>query len=92
MYPTLAALAKEIYAIPASSSLVERVFSTSRNVVTDLRNRLSVEYVDSIVFLHGNNNDIWPPIAEVKKETSNISNAKKRKSNISIPIDIDIDE
>ena len=48
------AVAKQILAVPATSVPSERVFSTAGLVVNKLRNRLSPDLVDSIIFLNKN--------------------------------------
>lgn len=53
-FPKLSQAAKKYLAIPPSSSVSERVFSASGNVVTDKRNKLLPENVNMLVFLNNN--------------------------------------
>ena len=52
--PCIAAVAKEVSCIPATSTPAERVFSTAGLIVNNLRNKLSGEMVESLVFLNKN--------------------------------------
>jgi hypothetical protein len=53
-FPTLSTIVRELYAIPASNTIVERLFSSSKNTVTDRRTRLSAEKVNKLLFLQKN--------------------------------------
>lgn len=53
-YPCVAALARHILAVPASSVPSERIFSLAGNIVTNKRTKLSPENVDSLIFLAKN--------------------------------------
>jgi hypothetical protein len=53
-FPRVAAVAREMLAIPASSANVERLFSRSGLTCTDLRNNLDPELVEMIMWLVGN--------------------------------------
>jgi hypothetical protein len=48
-YPTLAALARDVLAVPASTVASESAFSMGGRIVTDFRSRLSVESVEALV-------------------------------------------
>lgn len=52
LYPRLSKIAKRVFAVPATSSAVEREFSLAGNIVTKKRSRLSPETVNDIVFLN----------------------------------------
>lgn len=54
VFPVLAAIAREILAIPASNTSVERLFSSAKNTVDDHRTRLSIEKVDRLLVLQKN--------------------------------------
>ncbi len=54
--PTLSVTAKKFLSTPATSAPSERVFSNAGLTVTRLRNSLSSETVDSLVFLSKNYN------------------------------------
>lgn len=53
-YPRLSVIAKRVLAVPATSVPSERIFSSAGLIVTKLRNRLSSEVVDQIIFLNKN--------------------------------------
>jgi len=51
MFPKLAQMAQDTYAVPATGSGVEREFSISRNIINNRRNRLSPKTIsDSIQY------------------------------------------
>jgi hypothetical protein len=50
-FPTLACLAKQVLAIPATEAASERVFSTGGQVISDLRWNLGTDNVSTLVFL-----------------------------------------
>jgi hAT family C-terminal dimerisation region len=52
--PLLAALAREVYATPMSSSASERVFSGAGNIVTNTRHNLEPSRVEMLAFIHQN--------------------------------------
>lgn len=54
--PILAQFARQYMCIPASSCASERVFSTSGNICSPRRSRLSEEHLDILVFLAKNLN------------------------------------
>ena len=53
-FPKLATLARQVFAIPASSAASERSFSAAGCTVTERRTALSPDTVDSILFVHSN--------------------------------------
>ena len=53
-YPILSSIAKVGCAIPASNTIVERLFSAAKNVVTDKRTRLDCEKINQMLFLQKN--------------------------------------
>ena len=53
-YPQLSVIAKRVLAVPATSVPLERIFSSAGLIITKLRNRLSSEVVDQIIFLNKN--------------------------------------
>jgi hypothetical protein len=53
-FPTLSSLAKQVYAIPASNTIVERLFSASKNTVTEKRTNLGSEKINQLLFLQKN--------------------------------------
>ena len=50
-YPTLARIARDYLAIPATSASVERVFSGGTHLVTDRRGSLGEETIEALVCL-----------------------------------------
>lgn len=55
-YPHVAKLAKHYLAVPATSVLSERVFSTAGDIVTASRSALTPDNVDKLIFLAKNMN------------------------------------
>jgi hypothetical protein len=53
-FPTLAEVAKKFLAIPASQASTERAFSTSGNIITKKRTRMSSEILEMLVLFHKN--------------------------------------
>lgn len=51
-YPSLRKLALSLFAIPASSATSERIFSTAGITLSDRRQALSPDSVDSLLLLH----------------------------------------
>jgi len=54
LFPTLASIVRDLFAIPASNTLVERLFSSSKNTVTDRRTSLGGEKINKLLFLQKN--------------------------------------
>ncbi|CAF3306848.1 unnamed protein product [Rotaria socialis] len=50
-FPTLFTMVQDFYAIPASNIIIERLFSSSKNTVTDKRTSLEAEKVNELLFL-----------------------------------------
>jgi len=73
MFPVLSTLAKQIYAIPASNTVVERLFSASKNTISDKRTNLGCDKINQLLFLQKN--------FTVLKQ---LSNKTQRKRTISI--------
>ncbi|CAF4085749.1 unnamed protein product [Rotaria sordida] len=53
-FPVLSSIVRDIFAIPASNTSVERLFSSSKNTVTDRRTSLAAEKVNKLLFLQKN--------------------------------------
>lgn len=53
-FPVLSSIAKQVCAIPASNTVIERLFSASKNVVTEKRTRLGSEKINELLFLQKN--------------------------------------
>jgi hypothetical protein len=56
LFPTIAAIARDAIAIPASNTCVERLFSKSKAMITDKRTNMGVEKIDRMLFLRKNLN------------------------------------
>ena len=54
LFPTIAGIARDILAIPASNTSVERLFSKSKNILTEKRTSINVEKTDRLLFLKKN--------------------------------------
>ncbi len=55
-FPLIASIARDILAIPASNTSVERQFSSCKNTVTDKRTKLGSEKLNKLIFLKKNMN------------------------------------
>jgi hypothetical protein len=53
-FPMLASIVRDLFAISASNTSIERLFSASKNNVTDRRTRLAAEKVNKLLFLQKN--------------------------------------
>ena len=53
-FPTIAAIARRVLAIPAANTSVERLFSSSKIIIGDRRTRLGAEKIDKLMFLQKN--------------------------------------
>lgn len=51
-YPRLSKLALQLHSMPASSAAAERSFSLAGNIISEKRNRLGKDSVDSLLFLN----------------------------------------
>ena len=74
-YPILSQISKLVCAIPASNTVIERLFSTAKNVVTENRTRLDCEKINQILFLQKN--------MKCLKELSNADICRKRTASAS---------
>jgi hypothetical protein len=54
VFPLIAAVARDILAIPASNTCVERLFSACKATITEKRTRLGSEKLNKIMFLQKN--------------------------------------
>ncbi|CAF2512166.1 unnamed protein product [Rotaria sp. Silwood2] len=52
--PILASIVQKFYAIPASNTSAERLFSSSKSTISDRRTRLGTEKVNKLLFLQKN--------------------------------------
>ena len=80
-YPYLAALARRVLAVPASSSSVERLFSNAGNVITKKRASLTNNHAKQLTLLHLN----WKHVPnEIKNNNTHKKvqeRSKKRQNN-----------
>ena len=53
-FPTLASIARRIFSIPATNTTIERLFSLSKNTVTERRTNLDQEKLNRLMFLQKN--------------------------------------
>jgi hypothetical protein len=53
-FPILTSIVQDYFAVPASNTIVERLFSSSKNTVSDKRTRLGAEKINKILFLQKN--------------------------------------
>jgi hypothetical protein len=53
-FPILFSIVQDFYAIPASNTIVERLFSSSKSTITDKRTSLASEKVNKLLFLKKN--------------------------------------
>ena len=60
LFPWLGVLARRVLAIPATSAVPERLFSTAGNVMTKKRSRLTCDNMEELVYLH----EMWPQVRE----------------------------
>ena len=72
LFPILSSLAKVIFAIPASNTIIERLFSSSKNVMTEKRTRLGASKINELLFLQKHLN--------ILKELINNNNQKRTLS------------
>ena len=59
-FPILSQIARKVCAIPASNTVIERLFSSAKNVVTERRTRLDSEKINELLFLQKNMNTLKP--------------------------------
>jgi hypothetical protein len=72
-FPVLSSIAKQIFSILPSNTIVERLFSASKTVVSEKRTRLDSEKVNQFLFLQKNLNTL-----------KNLINDTNRKRTISM--------
>jgi hypothetical protein len=77
-FPTIAAIARKVLAIPASNTSVERLFSSAKITVGDRRTKLGAEKIDKLMFLKKN---LIPLRDMFDSKNSSPTITSKRKSN-----------
>ncbi|CAF3172584.1 unnamed protein product [Rotaria sp. Silwood2] len=53
-FPILFSIVQDFYAVPASNTSIERLFSSSKNTVTDKRSSLGADKINKLLFLQKN--------------------------------------
>jgi hypothetical protein len=82
-FPLIASTVRDILAIPASNTSVERLFSSCKNTVTDKRTRLGADKLNKIMFLQ-KNMEILKKELHVNFAETNIYQDTKRKNGATI--------
>jgi hypothetical protein len=77
-FPLIASIARDILAIPASNTSVERQFSSCKNTVTDKRTKLGSEKLNKLIFLKKNMNVLKEKFSGGFTEANNSLNAKRK--------------
>jgi hypothetical protein len=57
-YPTLSSIARDVFAIPASNTTIERLFSSSKNMMNEKQTLLASEKINQLLFLQKNFNNL----------------------------------
>ncbi|CAF5168719.1 unnamed protein product, partial [Rotaria magnacalcarata] len=78
LFPTLSEIVRDLYAISASNTIVERLFLASKNIVTDRRTSLGEEKFNKLLFLKRN----LFTLKEIKKTKLN-KNEEQSKQRLS---------
>ncbi len=76
-FPTLFKIVQDIYAIPAANTIIERLFSSSKNTITDKRTSLGTEKVNKLLFLQKNLNLLKQIDQQSTNEVSTAANKRK---------------
>ena len=74
-FPLVAALARQMLAIPATSAQSERLFSKAGQIVTDRRSSLGSDSVELLLFLC----TVWPVVESKPKEVHTKPVKKRRR-------------
>ena len=74
-FPMVAALARQMLAIPATSAQSERLFSKAGQIVTDRRSSLGSDNVGLLLFLR----TVWPVVESKPKEVHTKPVKKRRR-------------
>ncbi|CAF4627320.1 unnamed protein product [Rotaria sp. Silwood2] len=81
-FPLIASIARDILAITASNTLVERQFSACKNTFTDKRTKLGSEKLNKLIFLKENMNILKEKFSVAFTETSDSLNTKRKRDTI----------
>jgi hypothetical protein len=82
IFPILSSIVRDLFAIPASNTTVERLFSSSKNTVTDRRTSLAAEKLNKLLFLQKN----LFSLSRTNEETV-MANQEQSKRRLSISVD-----
>lgn len=80
VFPTLALKARQIFAIPATNTNIERLFSASTNAVSEHRTKLDQEKPNQLMFLNKN----LPLLKKLEKAESETVQLKRSISNAAV--------
>jgi len=58
--PWIALLGMKVLAVPATSTVPERMFSSTGNIMTKKRARLSCDHLEELMYLY----EVWPKVRE----------------------------
>ncbi|CAF4662986.1 unnamed protein product, partial [Rotaria sp. Silwood2] len=81
-FPLIASIARDILAITASNTSVERQFSACKNTFTDKRTKLGSEKLNKLIFLKKNMNILKENFSVAFTETSDSLNTKRKRDTI----------
>ncbi len=77
-FSTLFCIVQDYYAIPASNTTIERLFSASKNTITDKRTSLAAERVNKLLFLQKNLRLLKEIAEQSGKELSETQTKRKK--------------
>lgn len=86
-FPIIAGILRKLLAIPASNSAVERLFSSTKTMISDRRTRLGAEKIDKLMFLHKN----LIPLNDMLDSKDVSATMSKRKADTKLNDDGDYD-
>jgi hypothetical protein len=78
LFPLIASIARDILAIPASNTSVERQFSSCKNTITDKRTKLGSEKLNKLIFLKKNMNTLKEKFPVAFTKASDGLNTKRK--------------
>jgi len=58
--PWIALLGRKVFALPATSAVPERMFSTAGNILTKKQVRLNCDHLEELLYQH----EVWPKVRE----------------------------
>ena len=81
-FPLIASVVRNVLAIPASNTFIERLFSSCKNTVTDKRTRLGGDKLNKIMFLQKNMDILKKKYRFTFAEIDNNQNLKRNNDTI----------